>query len=156
MITPQVFEESDEVDASAIPEDRFDDDEIVLNCTALVVDDSDDIRYLSRRLLSNAGVEVFEAVDGVEALEHVRRSKLCDDAPDVILLDMQMPRMDGYRAARSLREMGYDGPIIALTADAMHGDMKRCLDSGCNDYLSKPIDARTLLDKIQEVTEGAC
>ena len=153
LITPQIFDEAEEVDASAIPEDRYDDDEIVLNCTALVVDDSDDIRYLSRRLLSNAGVKVFEAVDGLEALDHVRDGKERGETPDVVLLDMQMPRMDGYRAARSLREMGYEGPIIALTADAMHGDMKRCLDSGCNDYLSKPIHARTLLEKIQEVTE---
>jgi len=66
----------------------------------------------------------------------------------LILLDMQMPRLDGYATATHLRALGYIGPIIALTADAMQGDMSRCLESGCDDYLSKPIDKQKLLEKV--------
>jgi CheY-like chemotaxis protein len=62
---------------------------------------------------------------------------------------MQMPGLDGYSAASRLRALGFDRPIIALTADAMHGDMNRCLESGCNDYLSKPIDREKLLTMVQ-------
>jgi CheY-like chemotaxis protein len=66
-----------------------------------------------------------------------------------ILLDMQMPKLDGYQTAKGLRQIGYREPIMALTADAMHGDMKRCIDAGCNDYLSKPIDKNVLLRKVR-------
>jgi PAS domain S-box-containing protein len=125
----------------------------VLNCHVLVVDDRRDVRFLTKRLLTKAGASVALAEDGEQALEYVmnlsseQREKL-----DLVLLDMQMPRLDGYETARALRKMGFLKPIIALTADAMHGDMSRCIESGCDSYLSKPIDAKTLVDTVMRYT----
>lgn len=94
-----------------------------------------------------------EAEDGEVAIRAVQQS-LDDDKPyRLILLDMQMPRMDGYETAQQLRRLGFTGPIIALTADAMQGDMHRCLEAGCNDYLSKPIDRQVMLKKVHYYLE---
>ena len=111
----------------------------------LVVDDHRDIRFLSRRILQKAGAAVSEAQDGQEAVEQVQAMINNGHVVDLIVLDMQMPRLDGYRTAKQLRKMGYAGGILALTADAMQGDMTKCLASGCNAYLSKPIDSAQLL-----------
>ena len=76
-----------------------------------------------------------------------------DNCPNLIPLDTQMPNLDGYQTARKLREIGYTGPIIALTADAMQGDMNHCIEAGCNDYLSRPIDAARLVQVVKQLTE---
>jgi len=75
------------------------------------------------------------------------------NCPDLVILDMQMPNLDGYQSARKFRDLGYRAPIIALTADAMQGDMNKCLQSGCNDYLSKPIDKSAMLKKVFEMLD---
>lgn len=127
-----------------------------LNCRVLVVDDRRDIRFLVKHLLSKAGATVEQAEDGKAAIEQVSQALAGKHPiPDLILLDMQMPKLDGYQTAASLRKMGYKSPVIAITADAMHGDMERCLESGCDAYLSKPIDSPELFGLVQRFTLGA-
>ena len=122
--------------------------DIRLDCRILIVDDRREIRMLSKHFLTQAGAITREAEDGEQALRIVRHELELNSAFDLILLDMQMPRLDGYATAIELRKLGFSGPIIALTADAMQGDMNRCLESGCDDYLSKPIDKQKFLGKI--------
>ena len=123
-----------------------------LNCRILIVDDRRDIRFLSKQLLSKAGATIEEAEDGFHALEQVKQSREKGAEYDCILLDMQMPRLDGYRTAKRLRKLNFQNPIIALTAEAMDGDSNRCIESGCTDYLSKPIDAEALLRVVGAAT----
>jgi two-component system CheB/CheR fusion protein len=123
--------------------------EVRLDCQVLIVDDRREIRMLSKHFLTKAGATTREAEEGEQALRIVEEEWQRKSNFDLILLDMQMPRLDGYATATKLRKMGYNGPIIALTADAMQGDMRRCLESGCDDYLSKPIDKQKLLDKVR-------
>jgi CheY-like chemotaxis protein/HPt (histidine-containing phosphotransfer) domain-containing protein len=111
----------------------------------LVVDDADENRELVRILLEEVGLSVYEAVNGQEALD-----KASATAFDLILMDMQMPVMDGFTATRRLRELGAKVPIIALTAHAMKGYEKEILEAGCSGYLTKPIDLDRLLRVLGE------
>jgi CheY-like chemotaxis protein len=90
-------------------------------------------------LLAKLQVQVDIAVNGLEAVQ-----KATETAYDLILMDCQMPEMDGYEATRTLRQQGVQTPIIALTANALEGDREKCLACGMNDYLSKPIQADKL------------
>ncbi len=124
-----------------------------LQCSILVVDDRRDVRFLTQRILNDAGAEVSLAEDGLDAIRQLEQSLQEESTWDLILLDMQMPRLDGYQAATKMRDMGFKGAIIALTADAMQGDMNLCLQSGCDDYLSKPIDSHKLITVVAEHTQ---
>ncbi|TWT77634.1 Sensory/regulatory protein RpfC [Posidoniimonas polymericola] len=115
------------------------------NLEVLVVDDRRDIRFLSGRILSDAGANVKFAEDGLEATRFIERCMAEGTEPRLVLMDMQMPAMDGYEATQRLRAIGFKRPIIALTADAMQTDITRCLESGCDAYLSKPIDKVEML-----------
>jgi len=88
---------------------------------------------------------VVLADDGEQALEVYQQQCSRGQVVELVVLDMQMPRLDGYSTAQQLRALGYDRPIIALTADAMAGDRQRSIEAGCNAYLCKPIDRRELL-----------
>jgi signal transduction histidine kinase/AmiR/NasT family two-component response regulator len=105
----------------------------------LVVEDNPSNQILVSMLLKKLGLEVTLANDGVEGVEEARRRKF-----DIILMDMQMPRMNGYEATQVLRSEGFMVPIIAVTANAMKGDEEKCLQAGCDAYLSKPIDRKKL------------
>jgi signal transduction histidine kinase/DNA-binding NarL/FixJ family response regulator len=107
----------------------------------LVVEDNPTNLLLARCLLQKLGLDVTDACNGKEAVE-----KVLDGDFDIILMDMQMPVMNGYEATQAIREKKLTIPIVALTANAMKGDDKECLDAGCNAYVSKPIDRRKLCD----------
>lgn len=106
----------------------------------LVVEDGVTNRRLLRLILQRSGVQVTLAENGERGLQLALAQPF-----DVILMDMQMPVMDGYTATRRLREQGLQTPIIALTAHAMAGDERKCLEAGCSNYLSKPVEADQLL-----------
>ena len=120
-----------------------------LDARVLVVDDGDINRKLVRLALQKKGAHVEVACDGREGLQTATTGKF-----DLVLMDMQMPVMDGYTATRELRKAGYTGPIIALTANAMRGDMEKCLEAGCSGYLSKPIDPGTLVSVVDRTLAG--
>jgi CheY-like chemotaxis protein/HPt (histidine-containing phosphotransfer) domain-containing protein len=98
--------------------------------------------------LQRAGLEVTTANNGRIAYEKATAAVRAGKPFDVILMDMQMPELDGYSAASTLRAAGYHGPIIALTAHAMAHERKKCIQAGCSDYLSKPIERTKLLETL--------
>ena len=115
----------------------------------LVAEDTRGIQLLLKRILGDVGVKVDIVQDGLEVIEKLATNKAQNEAPyDLLLLDMHMPRMSGYEAAAEIRKTGRSTPIIALTASAMKGDREKCLEFGCDDYLTKPIDRKKLLEKI--------
>jgi ammonium transporter, Amt family len=122
----------------------------------LLAEDGLDNQRLLALILRKAGLQVHIANNGKEALEKVTaemNKNLGEGALnppfDIILMDMQMPEVDGYEATWRLREMGYAAPIIALTAHAMDYDREKCLGAGCDEYLTKPIDRESLFSVIE-------
>jgi CheY-like chemotaxis protein len=112
----------------------------------LLVEDNEMNRDMLSRRLAKRGFEVVMAVDGAEGVSMARSA-----APDLILMDMSLPVMDGWTATRKLKADAAtrDIPVIGLTAHAMAGDREKCLEAGCDEYDTKPVDFPRLLEKIQ-------
>jgi len=124
-----------------------------LDCRVLVVDDRRDVRHISQHFLEKAGASVTVAEDGQQGFDVATAVRDANQPFDLILMDMQMPNVDGLQATAELRSAGIQWPIIALTADAMAGDRERCLAGGCDDYLSKPIDHSKLINMVAKYTQ---
>lgn len=115
--------------------------------SVLVVDDVDDIRELISAILSEAGIEVVTASNGCEALARLA----CEDKGiALVLLDLNMPGMDGFRTLQQLRAAGHQLPVVALTAANMKGDQEKCLAAGFSGYLPKPVTTEVLLDALEK------
>jgi PAS domain S-box-containing protein len=114
----------------------------------LLVEDAEEIQILIQQYLSRTGIHVELAVNGKEGVK-----KALADNFDVVLMDIQMPLVDGYQATRQLREAGYSRPIIAMTAHAMREEREKSLRTGCNGHLTKPINRQALIDSLIDAFE---
>ena len=115
----------------------------------LLVEDNELNRDMLSRRLIRRGYDVLMAEDGEMGLELAMR-----ELPNLILMDMSLPRVDGWEATRRLKadERTSHIPVIALTAHAMSGDRDRALAAGCDEYDTKPVDLKRLIEKIEELT----
>lgn len=115
--------------------------------TILVIEDQEDNRRIMRDLLENSGYEIVEAVNG---LDGVRAAE--SRPPDLILMDVQLPGIDGYEATRRIKTNPdlKDIPVIIVTSYALSGDDKKAFEAGCDAYVSKPFSPRSLLAKVRE------
>ena len=118
-------------------------------CRVLLAEDGLDNQRLLALVLRKAGAEVHVAQNGQEAVDEVLASRDAGHPFHLVLMDMQMPVLDGYEATRKLRAVHWTGPVIALTAHAMMTDRQQCLEAGCDDYLSKPVDRQSLVEMVQ-------
>ena len=135
-----------EVRAAAERPEPSADERQALRGRILLAEDGLDARRLLARHLRAAGAEVETAENGLVACELALRAAEAGAPYDLILMDMQMPELDGYAAAARLRAAGYRGPIVALTAHAMEDERARCLGAGCDGFATKPILRRTLIE----------
>ncbi len=121
---------------------------VKLRGRVLLAEDGPDNQKLISTILRKAGAEVDIGANGKIAMEMALSARSAGVPYDVILMDMQMPEMDGYEATRQLRQAGYKEPIIAITAHAMSSDRLKCINAGCDDYASKPLNRLGLLQML--------
>ena len=113
----------------------------------LLVEDSPDNQYLISRILEIHGAKVDVADDGIQGVE-----KALNNNYDLVIMDIQMPHMDGHQATKKLREMGYTQPIVALTAHAMKEEAERAMESGFTEFLTKPVQRDLVISTVQKLT----
>lgn len=130
-----------------------DEDPIIRPLNIMIAEDNVVNQKLLRKLLEKMGCEVFIVQNGQEAVDFVMSGS---KQLDVIFMDCQMPILDGFQATRELRshDRGKNVPIIAITANAMHGDRDRCLEAGMNDYVTKPIDPAALREAVRRISQS--
>jgi CheY-like chemotaxis protein/anti-sigma regulatory factor (Ser/Thr protein kinase) len=116
----------------------------------LLAEDSDDARALLEEILCEAGATVRGVEDGEQAVRAALDAMREGGPFDVVLMDMEMPVLDGYAATRILRRLGCEHPIIAVTAHAMVEDRERCMEAGCDGYVAKPLERSVLLQVARE------
>lgn len=118
--------------------------------TILLIEDNEQNRYLATFLLQKSGYHVVETIDGPGGIDVASALQ-----PDIILLDIQLPSMDGYTVARALRQIDKlrHTPIIAVTSYAMVGDREKALEAGCTGYIEKPINPETFVTEIESIAQ---
>ena len=114
----------------------------------LNVEDNEAKRKIVRYLFASKGYTVIEAVDGEEGVRMAEQER-----PDIILMDVQLPKMDGYEATRRIKANPAlrDIPIVAVTSFALSGDDEMAMEAGCDDYIAKPFKPRNLLEKVEKL-----
>lgn len=122
---------------------RAEDTHCLSGLKVLLADDSPDNQLIVSFMLKSAGAEVAVVDNGQAALDQLREKKY-----DVVLMDLQMPVMDGFEALTRLRNQGNRTPVIALTAHTMSDERQKCLESGFTEHIAKPIDQTTLLEQL--------
>lgn len=122
------------------------DSKVLKGVSILLVDDAYDNQVLISHFLKSAGAHVDLAENGLEGVD-----KAMSGSHEVVLMDIQMPKLDGYQATKQLRQQGYRKPIIALTAHAFKEERDRCFSVGCNDHLTKPIDRKLLINQVAKI-----
>ncbi|NOZ59756.1 MAG: response regulator [Euryarchaeota archaeon] len=118
----------------------------------LLVDDEPDIRYITRRMLERAGHSVVEAGDGETALDILRR-----EPPDLVLLDVRMPGMNGWEVCRRIKEDSTTGsiPVVMFTVRTSKDSVKRSRECGAEAHINKPFEREELLELLERILEGA-
>ncbi len=163
MVNPATIQENirteEEARAKAKADEKHLEAGILRGLKVLLVEDGIDNQRLISHHLRKAGAEVATAGNGLIALDTLtlpgteRKELLRPCQFDLVLMDMQMPELDGYSATRRLRAMGFTTPIVALTAHAMSGDREKCLAAGCDGYATKPINKAALLQTCREMVD---
>jgi signal transduction histidine kinase/ActR/RegA family two-component response regulator len=129
--------------------------QLLTKTRVLLAEDGPDNQRLLAFVLRKAGADVSLADNGQIAIETALAARDRGEPFSVVLMDMQMPVMDGYTAVGLLRRRGYKGPIVALTANAMSGDREKCLNIGCDDYLTKPVQREKLVQSVSNLISSS-
>ena len=140
-------------DASELKPTKMASDELgKLSCRVLVADDARDVRLASKSFLTRAGASVTEVVNGSETVRAVRDAESQGKPFACILMDMQMPELDGIEATKKLRAEGYTLPIIALTAGVTSEEVESAMKAGCSEFVAKPVDGPDLIRRVAKWT----
>jgi CheY-like chemotaxis protein len=153
--------QSHQVSSTAEDEPSLTEHEVPLHGRVLLAEDVPDTSVVLGQILQRMNLEVEVANEGRLACEMAEKSQAEGKPFDLILMDIQMPKMNGYEASRWLRQHGWKRPIVALTAHALVGDRDKCVEAGCDDYIAKPITAKGLYEVLacylgQAAVVGAC